>query len=89
METRNSELGNGNSVTGGTAGGKYGSTQFGFADLELYQVARRFRNRLYHLIPALPAEEKHALAAQMRRAALSMTDNVPNSWFPVASSGFC
>ncbi len=49
---------------------------FGFEDLETYQVARAFRGRVYRLIKLLPGEEKFALAQQMRRAAVSITNNL-------------
>jgi four helix bundle protein len=45
-------------------------------DFELYQVARVFRKKVYGLIRQLPPEEKYCLASQMRRAALSITNNI-------------
>jgi four helix bundle protein len=45
-------------------------------DFELYKIAREFRKRTYHLIKLLPHEEKYGLANQMRRAALSVTNNI-------------
>ena len=51
-------------------------TPFGLEGLEVYQAARSFRNRVYSLIKMLPAEEKFALAQQMRRAAVSVTSNI-------------
>ena len=47
-----------------------------FEDLEVYKAAREFRKRIYQLIKELPAEEKYNLASQMRRAALSLTNNL-------------
>ncbi len=47
----------------------------GFEDLEVYQVARDFRNRVFNLVKQLPAEEKYVLSPQMKRAALSITNN--------------
>ena len=47
-----------------------------FEDLEVYQVARAFRKAMYRLVKRLPAEEKFALANQMRRAAVSLTNNI-------------
>ena len=49
---------------------------YGFEDLEVYKAAREFRKKLYLLIKRLPAEEKHNLVAQMRRAATSVTNNI-------------
>ena len=48
----------------------------GFEDLEVYQQARRLRQRVCKLARLLPAEEKYNLASQMRRAALSVTNNI-------------
>jgi len=45
-------------------------------DFELYQVARKFRIRAYKLAKLLPSEEKFGLAPQMRRAAVSITNNI-------------
>jgi len=49
---------------------------FGFESLEVYKAARAFRNRIYDLIKLLPGEEKYALGQQMRKAALSLTNNI-------------
>lgn len=49
---------------------------YGFEDLEVYKAAREFRKKIYLLIKRLPAEEKHNLVAQMRRAATSLTNNI-------------
>jgi len=47
-----------------------------FEDLEVYKAAREFRKKIYKLIKELPPEEKYSLAGQMRRAALSLTNNI-------------
>ena len=47
-----------------------------FEDLEVYQVAREFRKAMYRVARRLPAEEKFALASQIRRAAVSLTNNI-------------
>lgn len=47
-----------------------------FEDLEVYQVAREFRKAMYRVARRLPDEEKYALANQMRRAAVSLTNNI-------------
>jgi four helix bundle protein len=47
-----------------------------FEDLEVYQVAREFRKAMYRVAARLPVEEKFALASQIRRAAVSLTNNV-------------
>jgi len=48
----------------------------GFEDLDVYQEARVLRKRVYKLTRQLPPEEKFILMPQMRRAALSATNNI-------------
>jgi four helix bundle protein len=50
--------------------------RFKVDDLEIYKIAREFRKRAYFLAKQLPSEEKYALASQMRRAAVSVTNNI-------------
>ena len=47
-----------------------------FEDLEVYQVAREFRRAMYRVAKRLPDFEKFALASQIRRAAVSLTNNI-------------
>src|SRR5436305_11595360 len=47
-----------------------------FEDLEVYQVAREFRKTMYRVAKELPDIEKFGLAGQIRRAALSLTNNI-------------
>ncbi len=49
---------------------------FGFENLEVYKRAREFRIEIYKLARKLPAEERFNLASQMRRAAVSVTNNI-------------
>jgi len=51
-------------------------SRFKLDEFELYKIAREFRKRVYRLIKQLPSEEKYALANQMRRAAISVTNCV-------------
>jgi four helix bundle protein len=50
--------------------------RFRLDDFELYKFAREFRKRTYRLVKQLPPVEKYALANQMRRAALSVPNNI-------------
>jgi four helix bundle protein len=45
-----------------------------FEDLEVYEVAREFRKTMYGVAKRLPEEERFALASQIRRAAVSLTN---------------
>ncbi|MGH8102780.1 MAG: four helix bundle protein [Chthoniobacterales bacterium] len=47
-----------------------------FEDLEVYQVARQFRKAMYRVANRLPDIEKFGLANQVRRAAVSLTNNI-------------
>jgi four helix bundle protein len=47
-----------------------------FEDLVVYQVAREFRKAMYKVGKRLPEIEKFALANQILRAAVSLTNNI-------------
>ena len=47
-----------------------------FEDLEVYQVAREFRKKIYAVTRRLPDFEKYDLGSQIRRAAVSLTNNM-------------
>src|SRR5712664_1574234 len=47
-----------------------------FEDLETYTAAREFRKRMYGVNRRLPSFEKFELGSQIRRAAVSLTNNI-------------
>jgi four helix bundle protein len=47
-----------------------------FEDLDVYQEARQFRKKMYSVARHLPDFEKYGLASQIRRAAVSLTNNI-------------
>jgi four helix bundle protein len=47
-----------------------------FEDLEVYQIARDFRKAMYQVNRQLPSFEKFELGSQIRRAAVSLTNNI-------------
>ena len=47
-----------------------------FEDLDAYKSARVFRKSMYHVAKSLPEIEKFALSSQIRRAAVSLTNNI-------------
>jgi four helix bundle protein len=49
---------------------------YSFEDLEVYKLAREFSNKVTQLIKKLPKEEEYNLKGQMRRAKLSVTNNI-------------
>jgi four helix bundle protein len=61
-------------------------------DFELYKIAREFRKKVYKLIKKLPEEEKFALSPQMRRAVISITNNIAEGhgrWHYQENMQFC
>src|SRR5207248_10268972 len=50
----------------------YGS----FEDLEAYRAAREFRKKMYGVTRTVPESEKFNLNIQIRKAALSVTNNI-------------
>jgi four helix bundle protein len=66
--------------------------RFRLDDFELYKVAREFRKRVYRLLKQLPPEEKYALGNQMRRAALSVSNNIAEGhgrWHYLENIRYC
>ena len=47
-----------------------------FEDLEVYRLSREFRKALYAVAKRLPEFEKFGLANQIRRASVSLTNNI-------------
>ncbi len=59
---------------------------------ELYNAARRFRKKTYQLFKYLPPEEKYCLGTQMRRAAVSVSNNIAEGhgrWQYLENIHFC
>ena len=65
LEKRNSQLGT-----------SPGTKVKDFTDLDAWKLARELRKSVYNLTKNFPAEEKHVLVSQLRRAALSVTANI-------------
>lgn len=51
-------------------------SRYGLEEFELYKSARHYRKRIYKVIKCLPSEEKYALGLQMRKAIVSVTNNI-------------
>jgi four helix bundle protein len=49
---------------------------YSFENLEVYKAARQYRVKIYKLTHPLPEYEKFNLVSQMRKAALSLTNNI-------------
>jgi four helix bundle protein len=47
-----------------------------FEDLDAYKIARDFRKAMYRVACRLPESEKFGLVSQVRRAAVSLTNNI-------------
>jgi four helix bundle protein len=66
--------------------------RFRLDDFELYRVAREFRKHIYTLTKQLPPLEKFCLNPQMRRAAVSITNNIAEGhgrWHYQENLRFC
>ncbi len=50
--------------------------EYSFEKLEVYQLAREYRRKIYRLTYKLPKEEQYNLIFQMRKAAVSLTNNI-------------
>lgn len=61
-------------------GERYGQSWFGFEDLQVYKAARAFQRRVYGLVTVLPREEAFALGSQLRRACISITNNMAEGY---------
>ncbi|MEQ8788728.1 MAG: four helix bundle protein [Pirellulaceae bacterium] len=51
-------------------------SRYSLDDFELYNAARAFRTKVYRLLRQLPSSERYCLEKQMRRAAVSVTNNI-------------
>ncbi len=53
---------------------------YSFEELEVYKLARSFSQKVSKLIKMLPENEKFNLKSQMRRAKLSVTNNISEGY---------
>jgi four helix bundle protein len=66
--------------------------QYDLDGFELYNAARQLRKKTYQLIKQLPQEEKYCLGTQMRRAAISVSNNIAEGhgrWHYLENIHFC
>ena len=67
-------------------------SQYRLEDFELYNACREFRRNVYQLIKQLPSVERYCLAEQMRRAAVSVSNNIAEGhgrWYYQENIRFC
>ena len=67
-------------------------SRFRLDDFEPYRVAREFRKRVYRIVKVLPRSERYCLDPQMRRAAVSITNNIAEGhgrWHYQENLRFC
>jgi four helix bundle protein len=67
-------------------------SHFDSDNIERYNAARRLRKKTYQLIKQLPPEEKYCLRTQMRRAAISVSNNIAEGhgrWHYLENIHFC
>ena len=68
------------------------NARFLLDDFDLYKAARQFRRNVYRLIRQLPKEERFTLDPQMRRAAVSVSNNIAEGhgrWHYQENIQFC
>ncbi len=53
-----------------------GMNEYSFEKLDVYNITRDYRRKIYELTYKLPKEEQYNLISQMRRAAVSLTNNI-------------
>jgi four helix bundle protein len=66
--------------------------RFRLDDFELYRAAREYRKRLYMIVKQLPPTDRFCLAPQMRRAAVSITNNIAEGhgrWHYLENLRYC
>jgi four helix bundle protein len=49
---------------------------FRFENLEIWKLAIEYANKLYDIADTLPQEEMYGLSSQLRRAAVSISNNI-------------
>ena len=68
------------------------TSKYHLDEFELYKQAREYRKMIYKLLDSLPPIEKYALGAQMRRAAISISNNIAEGhgrWYYQENIRFC
>jgi len=66
--------------------------KYRLGDFELYNLAREFRKKVYKLIKQFPPEERYCLEPEMRRAIVSVTNNIAEGhgrWHYQKNIQFC
>ncbi|HEY2828240.1 MAG TPA: four helix bundle protein [Pirellulales bacterium] len=66
--------------------------RFGLDTFELYNCAREFRKNIYKLIRVIHPAERYCLVPQMRRAAISISNNIAEGhgrWHYQENIRFC
>jgi four helix bundle protein len=69
-----------------------GQALYSLDDFALYQHAREFRKEVYGLLGQLPRKERFCLDPQMRRAAISVSNNIAEGhgrWHYQENIHFC
>ncbi len=62
---------------------------FRFEELEIWQLAIEYGNRLYGIADKFPAKELYAMGSQIRRASLSISNNIAEGSGGPSNKDFC
>jgi four helix bundle protein len=62
---------------------------FRFENLEIWELATNYANELYDIANKFPPEERFALSDQLRRAAVSISNNIAEGSGAATIKDFC
>lgn len=62
---------------------------FRFENLEIWKLSLDYADKLYDIARKLPAEERYALSDQLRRAAVSISNNIAEGSGSATNKNFC
>ncbi|MDD5355610.1 MAG: four helix bundle protein [Candidatus Omnitrophica bacterium] len=62
---------------------------FRFEELEIWKLAIEYANEIYDLSEKLPGEERYNVVDQLRRAALSISNNIAEGSATSTTKNFC
>ena len=62
---------------------------FRFEELEIWKLAMEYANKIYDLIKNIPTDEKNNVIDQLRRASLSISNNIAEGSGVSTNKNFC
>jgi len=77
------QIANGNLINGKE------QKMFRFEELEIWKLAIEYGNKLYDIADSLPQKELYGLGSQLRRAAVSISNNIAEGSGAATKKDFC